>query len=108
MKDIEKLKIEQKQLKDKLLKLIDFINSEEYYTLDSNEKSLLMTQRAGMETYLSALTKRIYGDTNEFGNTSLLPLFLMSMVGNTPFTPTKSFDTVAKEIEEKKNEKDEK
>ncbi len=42
-------------------------NSKEYYSLDSSEKSLLGTQRAGMEIYLNALGKRLYGK-GEWGN----------------------------------------
>lgn len=36
MKDIESLKVEQEQLKERLHKLIDFMNSDEYYSLDIN------------------------------------------------------------------------
>ena len=67
MKDIEKLKAEHKELKERLHKLIDFMNSKEYYSLDSSEKALLGTQRAGMEIYLNALGKRLYGK-GEWGN----------------------------------------
>ena len=79
MKDFAKLKQEQLELKEKLLKLIDFLNSEEYYTLDAQEKSLLASQRTGMEIYLNSLTQRIYGanEANFTGN--MLPLILMSM-----------------------------
>lgn len=47
MKDLEKLKIEQVELKEKLLRLIDFMHGEEYSTLDATEKGLLASQRSG-------------------------------------------------------------
>ena len=103
MKDIEKLKLEQEQLKEKLHKLIDFINSEEYYELNINEKSLLSTQRTGMEIYLNALTKRIYGVTEQHGD-SFLPLMLTSLLGS-PFGYSNTYESVAKQIEEKQSEK---
>lgn len=64
MKNIEKLKIEQEELKEKLLKLIDFLHTDEFARLDSTEKGLLTNQRLGMEIYLNALTQRIYGANN--------------------------------------------
>ena len=77
MKDLEKLKKEQEELKERLLKLIAFINSEEYFTLDEAEKSLLMSQRAGMEIYLNSLTQRIYGTRKLDVSSSMLPLLMM-------------------------------
>lgn len=103
MKDIEKLKIEQEQLKDKLLKLIDFINSEEYYKLRSNEKSLLSAQRGGMEVYLNALTKRIYG-VSELSNDTFLPLMIMSMLGS-PFGSPIHTESTIEQIDKKQQEK---
>lgn len=102
MKDIEKLKIEQEQLKEKLHNLIDFVNSEEYYKLDNNEKSLLNTQRAGMEVYLNALTKRIYGVIEQHSD-SILPLIMMGLFGS-PFSSPITAESV-KQLEEKKDEK---
>lgn len=83
MKDLEKLKIEQVDLKEKLLRLIDFVNSEEYSTLDVTEKGLLTNQRVGMEIYLNALTQRIYG-INDGKFESMLPLLMMTMLSS-PF-----------------------
>ena len=83
MKDLEKLKIEQVELKEKLLRLVDFMHSEEYSTLDATEKGLLASQRAGMEVYLNALTQRIYG-LNEARVETMLPIMMMSLLGS-PF-----------------------
>lgn len=88
MKDLEKLKIEQIELKEKLLRLIDFMHSEEYSTLNSTEKGLLASQRAGMEVYLNALTQRIYG-ANDARMDMMLPILMMSLLGS-PFGSTSS------------------
>lgn len=90
MKDLGKLKQEQSELKERLIKLISFLNSEEYYSLDAQEKSLLTSQRTGMEVYLNSLTQRIYGanEVNYTGN--MLPLILMSMFNpcSSPISPS--------------------
>ena len=83
MKNLEKLKIEQVELKEKLLKLIDFLHTDEFASLDSTEKGLLTNQRLGMEIYLNALTQRIYG-VNEARMDTMLPLLMMSMISS-PF-----------------------
>lgn len=91
MKNLEKLKIEQVELKEKLLRLIDFMHSEEYSTLDETEKGLLASQRAGMEVYLNALTQRIYG-LNEARVETMLPIMMMSLLGS-PFGIRSSMPT---------------
>lgn len=60
MKDIEKLKTEHKEMKERLHKLIDFMNSKEYYSLDSSEKSLLGTQRAFLAIRLTTVLLMIW------------------------------------------------
>ena len=108
MKDIEKLKAEQEQLKERLHKLIDYMNSEEYYYLDSSEKSLLGTQSASMEVYLDTLTKRIYGNDKKGSvGSSLLSFFLMSMLGGPMGFPTVDVSKdELKEIEAKEDERE--
>lgn len=76
MKNIEKLKEEQQELKERLKRLIDFMNSEEFFTVPDGEKSLLNSQRAGMEMYLNALTNRIYSDVNSSGFAGINYLFI--------------------------------
>ena len=110
MKDLEKLKKEQDELKERLVKLIAFINSEEYFALDETEKSLLMSQRVGMEVYLNSLTQRIYGARQIDTSSSMLPLILMSMFN--PFSPSPSASTLTDQLginqnEEKKNDGEE-
>ena len=98
MKDLEKLKKEQAELKERLVEVIDLINSEEYFTLDETEKSLLMSQRVGMEIYLNSLTQRIYGVRKLDPCGSMLPLMLMSMFN--PFSsPSSSVDVLKEQLE---------
>ena len=107
MKDLEKLKKEQAELKERLVEVIDLINSEEYFTLDETEKSLIMSQRVGMEVYLNSLTQRIYGARKLDVSSSMLPLILMTAFN--PFSPSPSSVDLLKEqlekdqSEEKKN-----
>ena len=79
MKDIDRLKKEQLELKEKLLKLTDFINSEEYYNIGISDRNLLNQQRAGMEIYLNALTRRICGESDASSSSSIMLPLLMSM-----------------------------
>jgi hypothetical protein len=100
MKDIEKLKQEQQELKERLLKLTDFINSEEYYAIEVSERNLLNQQRAGMEIYLNALTRRICGECDTFGSSSLMLPFLMSMFSTSSFGTSPEKDKLQKEIDD--------
>lgn len=103
MKDLEKLKKEQAELKERLVKLIGFINSEEYYSLDETEKSLLMSQRVGMEIYLNSLTQRIYGARKADVSGSMLPLLMLSMFN--PFSPSSSsVDLLREQLDKDQNE----
>lgn len=103
MKDLEKLKKEQAKLKERLVEVIDLINSEEYFTLDETEKSLLMSQRVGMEVYLNSLTQRIYGARKLDVSSSMLPLILMTAFN--PFSPSpSSVDLLKEQLEKDQNE----
>lgn len=85
MKSNEELKLEQQEIKVKLAELVDFINSEEYYTLSENEKGLVNKQRTGMEIYLSSLTKRIYDEEGMSDSSSMLWLSLLMGMFGTPW-----------------------
>ena len=45
----ERLIKEQKELKERLAKLTDFINSEKFYKLSQNNRQLLKNQKIAME-----------------------------------------------------------
>lgn len=94
----EKMIEEQKDLKGKLLELIDYMNSEEFFTLSEKEKALLNSQRSGMEMYLNALTNRIYSDKEKADfSGNILPLLLLSMLGNGGWGGPSSLPPVPKE-----------
>lgn len=82
----ERLITEHKELKEKFLKLVQFINSEEFFKLSNNNKQVLKNQKIVMELYLSVLSMRIYEDIDNI----VVPDFgFMQMMGNvfgSPFT----------------------
>lgn len=90
----ERLLEEHRQLKEKYMKLVEFMNSEKYFTFDDNTKAVFVKQRAGMELYLNALNIRVFGDTKNYNNNSdLMGLFYMTMFNTfstNTFTPSKS------------------
>ena len=81
MKTIEELKNEQYEAKAKLHELVEFINSEEYYSLTQSEKNIIGQRRIALEMYLNSLTKGIYdreGSTFDTSST-LWPLLMSSL-----------------------------
>lgn len=83
MKNIEELKKEQSELKEKLHRIVELVNSEEYFKLPDGEKGLINQQRVGMELYLSCLTKRIYGNSNSPDTSNLIWLSMLYGMFNT-------------------------
>lgn len=80
----ERLIIEQKELKEKLIKLMEFINSEKFYELSKNNKQLLKNQKIAMELYLSVLNMRVFDDVDKITVPDLGMIQLMGDVfGNT-------------------------
>lgn len=80
----ERLIVEQKELKEKLIKLIEFINSEKFYELSDNNKQLLKNQKIVMELYLSTLNMRLFEDIDKITVPDLGMIQLMGGVfGNT-------------------------
>ena len=63
----ERLIVEQKELKEKLVKLVQFINSEKFYELSLNNKQLLKNQKIAMELYLNVLNMRVFEDVDKIG-----------------------------------------
>lgn len=83
-----KLKLieEQSQLKDKFSKLVNFINSEKFYQLSPNNKTLLRNQKIAMELYLNVLNTILFEDVDKI----IVPDYGMMQVmagvfGNNPF-----------------------
>ena len=65
MENKEKLIEEQKELKEKVSKLTEFMNSEEYYKLSPNNKLVLKNQKIAMELYLQVLNTRVFEDVDK-------------------------------------------
>ena len=61
----ERLIVEQKELKEKLIKLMEFINSEKFYELSDNNRLLLKNQKIAMELYLNVLNMRVFEDVDK-------------------------------------------
>lgn len=56
----EQLQEERKDIKAKFIKLVEFINSGEFYRLSDNHQQVLRNQKVVMEEYLDILNLRTY------------------------------------------------
>jgi len=61
----ERLIKERDELKEKFIKLVEFINSEKFYELSANNKQVLKNQKIIMELYLSVLNMRVFEDVDK-------------------------------------------
>jgi len=61
----ERLIEEQKELKERFVKLVDFMQTEKFFSLSPNYRKVLNNQKIAMEMYLSALNTRIYEDVDK-------------------------------------------
>jgi len=70
---------EQAEVKERFVRLVDFINSEEFYTLSPNTKQILKNQKIAMELYLNVLNTRVYEDVDSI----IVPDYgYLQMMGN--------------------------
>lgn len=67
----EQLKEERKDIKARFIKLVEFINSAEFYRLSDNNKQVLRNQKKVMEEYLNILNLRTYENVDSFTITDL-------------------------------------
>ena len=83
----ERLIKEQSELREKFTKLVDFINSEEFYKLSHNNRLLLKNQKIAMELYLNVLNMRVFEDVDKIAVPDYSFLLLMgnAFSGNSPF-----------------------
>ena len=102
MKTIEELKQEQYDAKAKLHELVEFINSEEYFTLTQSEKSIIGQRRIALEMYVNSLTKNIYDkEGSSFDISSAMwPLMMSSMFTGSSFGSSSNIDSLKKQLEE--------
>lgn len=67
----EQLQEERKDIKARFIKLVEFINSAEFYRLSDNNKQVLRNQKKVMEEYLNILNLRTYENVDSFTITDL-------------------------------------
>ena len=99
----ERLLKEHDELKERLIKLVDFINSEKYYTLSDGNKTALSNQKIAMEAYLNCLTIRLYGDVDTPG---AVPDFKWLTLFGSIFTSSPWQTNSPKYLENNKEEND--
>ena len=75
----ERLIAEQKEIKERLAKLTEFINSEKFYALSQNNRLVLKNQKIAMELYLNILNMRVFEDVDKI---YVPDLGFMQMMGN--------------------------
>ena len=75
----ERLIAEQKELKERLARLTEFINSEKFYTLSHNNRLVLKNQKIAMELYLNILNMRVFEDVDKI---YVPDLSFMQMMGS--------------------------
>lgn len=68
----EQLQEERKDIKARFIKLVEFINSVEFYRLSDNTKQVLRNQKKVMEEYLNILNLRTYENVDSFTITDLV------------------------------------
>lgn len=67
----EQLQEERKDIKARFIKLVEFINSAEFYRLSDNHQQILRNQKVVMEEYLDILNLRTYENMDSFIITDL-------------------------------------
>ena len=67
----EQLQEERKEIKARFIKLVEFINSAEFYRLSDNNKQVLCNQKKVMEEYINILNLRTYENVDSFTITDL-------------------------------------
>jgi hypothetical protein len=102
----EKLIVEQQELKEKLSKLTEFMNSEDYYKLSPNNRLVLRNQKIAMDLYLQVLNMRVFEDVDNIyvPDYAFMQVFGTAFGNNWGFGNTNSFNQL-KEFTDKVDEK---
>ena len=110
--DTVTFKKEHSELKEKLIRLVNYTNSEEYFKLNPIKKTLIDQYKTSTEISLGNLSQLLYSDSansNLDSSSFLLPLMLNMMKSSSGFSPTSSdavFTMPTKEIEAPEEEED--
>lgn len=96
----ERLIEEQKELKEKVAILTEFMNSEEYYKLSPNNRLVLKNQKIAMDLYLQVLNTRVFEDIDKIyiPDYSFMQMFGMAFGNNWGFGNTNSITQLTQEL----------
>ena len=74
---------EHKKLKEKYTKLVDYINSDKFFSLSPNSKKIITNQKVLMESYINNLSILLYEnvDTVFIPDNSMLGLLFSTFTG---------------------------
>lgn len=102
MENKERLIEEQKELKEKVAKLNEFMNSEEYYRLSPNNRLVLKNQKIAMDLYLQVLNMRVFENVDEMcvPDYSFMQVFGVAFGNNWGFCDTSSIKKLREQIEQ--------
>ena len=97
----ERLIEEQQELKEKLSKLTEFMNSEEYYKLSPNNRLVLKNQKIAMELYLQVLNMRVFENVDEIyvPDYAFMQVFGAAFGNNWGFGDTNSIKYLKEQVE---------
>lgn len=110
--DTKTFEKEHLELKEKLIRLVNYTNSEEYFKLDLIKKTLIDQYKTSTEISLGNLSQLLYSDSansNLDSSSFLLPLMLNMMKSSSGFSPAPSdavFTMPTKEVEAPEEEED--
>lgn len=97
----EKLIVDQQELKEKLSKLTEFMNSEKYYKLSPNNRLVLKNQKIAMELYLQVLNTRVFEDVDKIyiPDYSFMQMFGSAFGNNWGFGDTSATKYLREQVE---------
>lgn len=109
MENKEELIEEQKELKEKVSKLTEFMNSEEYYKLSQNNRLVLKNQKIAMDLYLQVLNTRVFEDVDNIyvPDYSFMQMFGMAFGNNWGFGDSSSVKYLREQLDKNDKKEDE-
>lgn len=99
------LKIEQLELKNKLLRLVEFIGSEDYYKISGNRRKIIQNRKICMELYLSTLSMELYEDVDSIIVPDMAFLGMMGSLFGGPFKGSSSLIPATQQYVKETDEK---